>query len=208
MLWEIVGDRGWADHVVGVLRPIGFEFRHLVWFIISLESSGQSGLSEPVCLVQRLPLFVESLFEFVWEGSRRDMHNTAEPDSCTGAAPPPGARRFTVSYQSACPGGVRAWSVIITSPPSRRWCTSWGPPRDRAGWPRAARRASWRAARRQAAAPPRAPAWRGGRRGEHSHAAAPPPAAAPPRRRAHTSLHSSSVLERMRTTSPSDRSVC
>jgi hypothetical protein len=50
--------------------------------------------------------------------------------------------------------------------------------------------------------------WRGGRRGEHLHAAAPPPAAAPPRRRAHTSLHSSSVLERMRTTSPSDRSVC
>ena len=29
-----------------------------------------------------------------------------------------------------------------------------------------------------------------------------------PRRRARTSLHSSSVLERMRTTSPSDRSVC
>ena len=27
--------------------------------------------------------------------TRRDMHNTAEPDSCTGAAPPPGARRFT-----------------------------------------------------------------------------------------------------------------
>ena len=25
--------------------------------------------SPPVCLVQRLPLFVESLFEFVWEGS-------------------------------------------------------------------------------------------------------------------------------------------
>ena len=116
--------------------------------------------------------------------TRRDMqiHNTAEPDSCTGAAPPPGARRFTVSYHSARPGaGVRAWSVTITSPPSRRWCTSWGPPRDRAGWPRAARRASWRAARRQAAAPPRAPVWRGGRRGEHSHAAAPPPAAAPPR---------------------------
>ena len=43
MSWEIVGDRGWADHVVGVLRPIGFEFRHLVWFVISLESSGQSG---------------------------------------------------------------------------------------------------------------------------------------------------------------------
>ena len=137
------------------------------------------------------------------------MHNTAEPESCTGAAPPPGARRFTVSYHSARPGaGVRAWSVTITSPPSRRWCTSWGPPRDRAGWPRAARRASWRAARRQAAAPPRAPVGRGGRRGEHLHAAAPPPAAAPPRRRAHTSLHSSSVLERMRTTSPSDRSVC
>ena len=36
---------------------------------MSWESSGQSGLSEPVCLVQRLPLFVESLFEFVWEGS-------------------------------------------------------------------------------------------------------------------------------------------
>ena len=36
---------------------------------MSWESSGQSDLSEPVCLVQRLPLFVESLFEFVWEGS-------------------------------------------------------------------------------------------------------------------------------------------
>ena len=26
-------------------------------------------MSKPVCLVQRLPLFEESQFEFVWEGS-------------------------------------------------------------------------------------------------------------------------------------------
>ena len=55
---------------------------------------------------------------YAYSTTHRDMqiHNTAEPDSCTGAAPPPGARRFTVSYHSACPGGVRAWSVNYHQP--------------------------------------------------------------------------------------------
>ena len=62
-LWEIVGDRGSPPANRVGISSFGLDF------VISLESSGQSGLSEPVCLVQRLPLFVESLFEFVWEGS-------------------------------------------------------------------------------------------------------------------------------------------
>ena len=33
------------------------------------RSSGRLDLSKPLCLVQRRTLFVESLFEFVWEGS-------------------------------------------------------------------------------------------------------------------------------------------
>ena len=113
---------------------------------MSWESSGQSGLSEPVCLVQRLPLFVESLFVFVWEGSgdglcwswcvRRRMGNSLPTsmthvccDLCAWRSPvagacsvaPPPDRAFRSSNRSDLRSRRRSSEIVVvySAPTSR-----------------------------------------------------------------------------------------